>query len=145
MSVVDGKVRHNKTRVAINPGQPASSPRLVVKDGLRRLGLPHLNEGLHTLRRSAARQIFDALVETRRYDGALRVVQSLLHHRSVQTTEQYIGLSTEALTRDDFLRTAVLLREPDPVLDGRLALPTVKDAPPPFPRPPAGRLAIRAH
>jgi integrase len=142
MTIVDGKVRHNKTRVAINPAQPASSPRLIVKDGLRRLGLPHLNEGLHTLRRSAARQIFDALVETRRYDGALRVVQSLLHHRSVETTEQYIGLSTEALTRDEFLRTAVLLRGPDRVDDVRL---DVSDTAAPLRRLPATVPGARAH
>jgi integrase len=86
---------------------------LVIKDGLRRLGLPDHNPAIHTLRRSAARQMFDALVETRHWDGALRVVQALLHHSTLET-EQYIGLSTEILTRDEFLRTAVLLDQQGP-------------------------------
>ena len=118
MTVVDGRVRHNATFGAFNPAQPAAKPSMVVKVGLRRLGLPDQNQGMHTLRRSAARQIFDALVETRRYDGALRVVQALLHHGNQETTEQYIGLTTEALTRDEFLRSAILLggHQPRPVL-----------------------------
>lgn len=121
LTVVDGQTRHNATYGALNPAQPAAKPSLVVKDGLRRLGLPDHGQGLHTLRRSAARQMFDALVETRRYDGALRVVQALLHHRALQTTEGYIGLSTEAITRDEYLRTAVLLGpEAQPV---RVSLP----------------------
>ena len=109
LTVVDGGARRNVTFGAFNPGRPVGKPSLVVKDGLRRLGLPDRGQGLHTLRRSAARQMFDALVETRRYDGALRVVQALLHHRTLETTEEYIGLSTETITRDEFLRTAVLL------------------------------------
>lgn len=108
-TVVDGKPQRNFTFGAFNPARPAAKPSEVVTDGLRRLGLPTRGQGLHTLRRSAARLIFDALLETRRYDGALRVVQALLHHRSMQTTEEYIGLCTEAITRDEFLRSAVLL------------------------------------
>ncbi|WP_270889257.1 tyrosine-type recombinase/integrase [Pedococcus sp. 5OH_020] len=116
MSVVDGRQQRNVTFGALNPERPAAHSYRVVKDGLRRLGLPDHHEGLHALRRSAARQIFDALVGTRRYDGALRVVQALLHHSTLETTEQYIGLSTEALTRDEFLRTAILLSDERPGL-----------------------------
>ena len=125
ITVIDGRTRRNATYGALNPGRPAAKPSLVVKDGLRRLGLPDEGQGLHTLRRSAARQIFDALVEARRYDGALRVVQALLHHRTLETTEEYIGLSTEALTRDEFLRTAVLLGPHE-----QPALTSVPPAPP---------------
>ncbi|NYG07769.1 integrase [Phycicoccus badiiscoriae] len=131
LSVVEGLARPTATDRALNPGRPAAKPSLIVKEGLRRLGLPDRGQGLHTLRRSAARQIFDALVETRRYDGALRVVQALLHHRTLETTEEYIGLSTEAVTRDDFLRSAVLLGMPtQPTLasvpPGPLGLPSTR-------------------
>jgi integrase len=113
LTVVDGKAQRNVTFGALNPGKPAAHSYRVVKDGLRRLGLEDRHQGVHTLRRSAARQMFDALVETRRYDGALRVVQALLHHSTLATTEEYIGLTTEAVTRDEFLRTAVLLDGPE--------------------------------
>ena len=113
LTVVDGQAQRNVTFGALNSAKPAAHSYRVVKEGLRRLGLPDHNQGIHTLRRSAARQIFDALVQTRRYDGALRVVQALLHHSTLATTEEYIGLSTEALTRDEFLRTAVLLGGPE--------------------------------
>ncbi|HEV7196063.1 MAG TPA: tyrosine-type recombinase/integrase [Pedococcus sp.] len=112
LTVVDGQAQRNVTFGALNPAKPAAHSYRVVKDGLRRLGLPDHHQGVHTLRRSAARQMFDTLVQTRRYDGALRVVQALLHHSTLATTEEYIGLTTEALTRDEFLRTAVLLHHP---------------------------------
>jgi hypothetical protein len=66
--------------------------------------------------------MFEALVETLRYAGALRVAQALLHHRALETTEGYIGLSTKAITRDEYLRTAVLL--------GHLAQPALVAVPP---------------
>jgi integrase len=60
-------------------------------------------EGAHTIRRSGARALFDALVEGG-YDHSLRVVQSLLHHSSIQTTERYIGITADRRSRDDIIR-----------------------------------------
>lgn len=115
-TVVDGERRRNVTFGGFNPLRPAAKSSEVVRDGLERLGLPSRNQGLHTLRRSAARQMFDALIDARKYDGALGVVQALLHHRSRETTETYIGLTTEVVTRDEFLRTALLLGRERPGL-----------------------------
>ena len=60
-------------------------------------------EGAHTIRRSGARALFDRLVVDG-YDGALRIVQSLLHHKSVTQTELYLGLTADRRNRDDILR-----------------------------------------
>jgi integrase len=55
--------------------------------------------GAHVLRRSAARAIFDELA-AEGYDGALRTVQSFLHHASSQMTERYLGLEVDRAIRD---------------------------------------------
>lgn len=60
-------------------------------------------EGMHTLRRSAARALFDRLVDDG-YDGAIRMVQAMLHHSTITTTEKYIGLTLDKKRRDDILR-----------------------------------------
>jgi len=59
-------------------------------------------EGMHTLRRSGARARFDALRELG-YDGALRQVQALLHHRNSSMTELYIGMDLDKQARDEAL------------------------------------------
>lgn len=60
-------------------------------------------EGVHTLRRSGARALFDQLAE-HGYDGALRTVSAMLHHKSTQMTERYLGLDVDAKKRNDLLR-----------------------------------------
>lgn len=62
-----------------------------------------LRDGVHTLRRSAARAKFDELVDSG-YDGALRVVQSMCHHASQKQTEIYIGVELDQKRRDDMIR-----------------------------------------
>lgn len=64
-------------------------------------------EGMHTLRRSAARALFDRLVDEG-YDGAIRMVQSILHHANTSTTERYIGLTLDKKRRDTMLRGKVM-------------------------------------
>lgn len=58
-------------------------------------------EGVHTLRRSGARALFDEMVETGVRDGVLRIVQSMLHHKSVTMTEHYLGLEADREKRND--------------------------------------------
>ena len=60
-------------------------------------------EGAHTIRRSGARALFDALV-AQGYDRALRIVQSLLHHSSVGITEGYLGITADRKSRDELIR-----------------------------------------
>lgn len=59
-------------------------------------------EGSHTIRRSGARALFDRLA-AEGYDRALRIVQSMLHHSSITTTELYIGVTADQRGRDEIL------------------------------------------
>jgi integrase len=69
-------------------------------------------EGVHTLRRSGARAWFDELVAQGR-DGALRLVSSMLHHKSVTQTELYLGLDVDREKRDVHLRGERMFTQPD--------------------------------
>lgn len=60
-------------------------------------------EGAHTIRRSGARALFDQLVESG-YDHSLRLVQSMLHHKSIQMTERYLGITADRRSRDEIIR-----------------------------------------
>lgn len=93
-----------------DPYRPMCNAEDVIKRALKACGYgltdadgETLREGVHTLRRSAARAKFDELVETG-YDGAGRVVQSLLHHASFKQTEVYIGMELDKKRRDDIIR-----------------------------------------
>lgn len=90
----------------------------VVRPILEAFGFPvtdhagrSLSEGSHTLRRSGARALFDSLSESG-YDHSLRIVQSMLHHSSIATTEGYIGVSADRRTRDEILRGKPMYRLP---------------------------------
>lgn len=72
-----------------------------------------MREGIHTLRRSAARALFDTLAEDG-HDKPLRVVQAFLHHSSQSTTERYIGVEIDRRQRDDLIK-------------GRAMFPTSRD------------------
>lgn len=74
-----------------------------------RAELPYMKqEKWHTVRRSSARLFFE-LASERGYDMALRMTQAFLNHKSVQTTERYIGIDSAYAMRDDFLREHDLL------------------------------------
>lgn len=75
------------------------------------LGKPKM-EGAHTIRRSGARALFDRLA-AEGYDRALRIVQSMLHHSSIQTTELYIGVTADQRGRDELIRGQFMYGAPD--------------------------------
>jgi integrase len=60
-------------------------------------------EGSHTLRRSGARALYDRLLDDG-HDGAIRVVQAMLHHSSVIQTEHYLGMKLDQARRDKLLK-----------------------------------------
>lgn len=94
------------------PGTGRPRPERMVADthklaniALDRMGwkLPgERGEGMHTLRRAGARARFDVL-KAMGYDGALRQVQSLLHHKNAGMTEHYIGIDLDKFIRDEQL------------------------------------------
>lgn len=80
---------------------PLTQMERVVKLALTDLGVTltrdgksvkHLGEGIHTIRRSGARVLFDRLATRSGYEAALTFVQAMLDHESSQMTLRYIGL-----------------------------------------------------
>lgn len=99
-----------KGTLELDPTRPAGNMPAVVQRALLKFGLDvrdaddkSLSEGVHTLRRSGARALFDSLVQDG-YDGALRTVQSMLHHSTAATTERYLGVQLDKKRRDDIIR-----------------------------------------
>lgn len=101
-------------------GQAVRSARQVVQPALNDIGFAthdkdgkSLYEGAHTLRRSGARALFDALSADGGYDHPLRIVQAMLHHKSVTMTEKYIGVTADRRTRDELIRGKVMFPRRD--------------------------------
>lgn len=69
-------------------------PYTVAQRALAALDYDTHQEGEHTLRRSGARALADALRE-QGYDGALMRVASMLGHKDTRITEKYIGWEME--------------------------------------------------
>jgi integrase len=94
----------------LDPTRAVTRPHLPVQNALIRCGYATRDElgratgeGVHTLRRSAARAMFDRLVEDG-HDGAIRIVQSMLGHSTLATTEHYIGVEPDRRRRDEIIR-----------------------------------------
>ena len=103
-------VEQVRTSTSFNPEKPIATPERCVHRALIAFGHPvrdeadrSIGEGVHTLRRSGARALFDQLVQGG-YDGAMRTVQSMLHHASVTTTEIYLGIHLDKKRREELVR-----------------------------------------
>lgn len=82
------------------PDRKISRSEDIVRRVLTRAGYTDKRMGVHTLRRSAARALFDEL-SSEGYDGALRLVSAMLHHAGTATTEKYLSLDIDRKRRDD--------------------------------------------
>lgn len=105
----------------INPTRSLSKPHRTVQRILAKNGYDTKGEGEHTMRRSGARAYFDSLCD-RGYDGALRRVQSMLGHKSSRTTEIYLGLDVDRLTRNRDLSALPMFPESVVVADNVVKL-----------------------
>lgn len=99
------------------PHKRIAKLHVIAQRALKAVGLPTRHQGVHTLRRSAARALFDSLVAESGFDGALRVTSSFLHHSNSSTTELYLGLARERQVRDAHLRGRSLLGPREPASD----------------------------
>lgn len=86
----------------LRPTTPMGKPYDVVKRAMKELGMDPHGSGMHTLRRSGARALFDRL-RHEGYDGALMRVSSMLGHADTKTTEIYLGLSIERQQRNELI------------------------------------------
>lgn len=96
----------DRSTVRLVPTKMIYAPHDVVKGALEVIGYkvrdPNgkpLNEGMHTLRRSGARALYDEYVDAG-YPDALRRVQVVLGHKSITQTERYIGIQPDRELRD---------------------------------------------
>lgn len=109
------------------PEIPVAKPARMVQQALRAAGYDtrdawgkSLYEGVHTLRRSGARALFDHLVEGG-YDGAMRTVQAMLHHEHSSMTERYLGIDLDIKKRDALLRGRAMFEQPSNVVSLEVA------------------------
>ena len=70
-------------------------------------------EGIHTLRRSGARALFDDRVDNGGYDGIGRALQAMLHHKNFTMTERYLQIDLDRKRRDEMLRGQSMFTEVD--------------------------------
>lgn len=102
---------------ALRAKEPTSRTRLAraVGQALQGIGwdvTPDDREGVHTLRRSGARALFDSLVD-RSYDRALERVQSMLHHSNTTMTEHYLGIEASRHKRNVTIKGVAMFPVPD--------------------------------
>ena len=96
--------------VRLRPDHRITKVEEIVQRALREIGFAThapdgatLREGVHTLRRSGARALFDVQRELG-YDGAIRHVQAMLHHANMSQTEHYLGLTLDRVKRNELTK-----------------------------------------
>lgn len=90
------------SEAAYDPSEKGCLAPSITK-ALKDAGFYQQYEGGHTLRRSGAVALYNQLASVG-HDRAIRIVQSMLGHASIQTTEIYLRLDLDRKTRDDILR-----------------------------------------
>ena len=105
-------------RQVLLPERQLSAATRQIRDVLKTLGYDMRQEGGHTLRRSGATALYHELSAVG-HDRAVRVVQAMLGHSSVQTTEVYLSLDLERKARNELLagRKMFSLNERGAVID----------------------------
>jgi integrase len=107
----DGPYDASKTTYNINPELQATRLEKLVKRMLDIFGaqtedgkrVRHLNEGMHTIRRSGARAMIDYLSGVWNDDKALLMVSTMLDHETTVMTLLYIGRSLEQKRLNTYL------------------------------------------
>ena len=91
------------------PTEPCNHPFLVIKRALKALGWKDVSkEGLHTLRRSGARALYDELASSDGHSNALETVSAMLHHSTMSVTQIYLGLTESRRKRDRLIAGKVM-------------------------------------
>lgn len=80
-----------------------SAPQVIVQTALEKLGHPTHQEGFHTLRRSAARVLYD-MAKAKGLPDPITYPQALLDHGKRGVTEDYLGVTHERDLFNDLVR-----------------------------------------
>ena len=109
--ILNGKLAGQRGEPELRPYKILDKPERCVSRALKTLGYTKEDDeprmGVHTLRRSGARALFDVL-RNQGYDGALKRVSAMLHHKNTAMTEHYLGLDIERTQRNDMLRGEIM-------------------------------------
>ena len=99
--------RHGSgTEYSVRPTERIGKPEAVVKLALANAGFDvPAGTGVHAIRRTCARLLFDHLVRDAGVDRALSHVSSLMHHSSRATTELYLGQTGDRVLRNQLVRS----------------------------------------
>jgi integrase len=111
---MNGDREMDESTVRLVPTKRMLEPYKVAHKALAAIGVPlkdadgqRLNEGMHTIRRSMARGLYEQL----RDEGdvnPVETVRSMLNHSTEKQTRDYIGLQSERIHRDARLRGQVM-------------------------------------
>lgn len=111
---INGNREADDSAVRLLPEKRLLCPFKVAHKALEAIGHPlkgadgqRLNEGMHTIRRSMARGLYEQL----RDEGdvnPVETVRSMLNHSTEKQTRDYIGLQSERIHRDARLRGRVM-------------------------------------
>lgn len=92
-------------KIVLRPLRQLTNPWRLVQRPLERMGYPVSREGMHTLRRSSARVLFESLRQAGEgHDHALLIVSEFLNHSNVIVTQRYLGLNHERDIRNSLLK-----------------------------------------
>lgn len=92
-------------RRVYDPKRHIKHPEKIVHRALVKLGHPTKGEGFHTLRRSAARAVFDvAEADKDKSASSIRITQAFLGHKNQATTEIYLGLESDRQALNKLIR-----------------------------------------
>lgn len=102
---LDGRRNGSQYGYHLVPTARTEKPWEVVKLALLNSGVPvEKGTGFHAIRRTAARLLYDHLVDANGMDRALGHVSALLHHESRATTELYLGVTGDRTLRNKLIR-----------------------------------------
>lgn len=88
----------------LNPKGQLRRTEDIIKRALEKMSLPTRYEGTHTIRRAVALAYFEQVSKDQGDVAALRETAALLHHKNLQTTERYLGMTAEKTRRDRRMR-----------------------------------------
>lgn len=103
-----GRSRFDASLTELVPERPLKHPGMKIKQVLAGFGIEGRGVSMHTLRRSGATALLEALERGVYDESAMRVVQAMLGHRNLSTTELYLDKMADRSRRDFLIRGKVL-------------------------------------
>jgi integrase len=105
-----GNLPYDREAARLVPGRQMRDAHKIAKAALSAIGMPlvdsngqSLREGMHTIRRSMARALYEQLREEGD-PNPIETVRSMLNHSTEAQTRRYIGLESDRITRDARVR-----------------------------------------